>query len=74
MLTTYIEAARKRTRCECLPEDGHYFWDIPDLPGGWADGPTEADARAELRDVLEGWMALGLSLGHPFPTPKGIVN
>lgn len=72
MLTAYIHAALKRTRCERLPEDGRYFCDIPDLPGVWADGPTEADALAELRDVLEGWIALGLSLRHPFPILDGI--
>jgi predicted RNase H-like HicB family nuclease len=68
MLTAYIEAALHRTRCEWLANDNIYCCEIPELPGVWASGPTELDARAELRDVLEGWIALGLARRDPLPS------
>lgn len=71
MLTAYIQAALGRARCERLPEDGGYYCEIPDLPGVWADGTDEAEAHTELREVLEGWVALGLALHHPFPPLDG---
>ncbi len=72
MLAADIEAALQRTRCEWLANDSIYYCEIPELPGVWASGPTEVDARAELRDVLEGWIALGLALREPFPSLDGI--
>lgn len=71
MLTDYIQAALRRHRCEWLPDDGLHYREIPDLPGVWASGPDEASARTELQAVLEGWIALGLALHHPFPTLGG---
>ncbi len=72
MLTAYIRAALRRARCDWLPEDKTYYCQIADLPGVWANATTEADARAELQDALEGWIALGLALHHPFPVLDGI--
>lgn len=72
VLTAYIQAALRRARCEALPEDGGFSCEIADLPGIWADGTDEAEARAELQDVLEGWVALGLALRHPFPPLDGV--
>ena len=72
MPTEYIQAAMTRARCECLPDDGGNSCEIPDLPGAWADGEDEAAARSEPQGALEGWIALGLSLGHPFPALDGV--
>ena len=72
MLTEYIQAAMRRARCEWLPSSGSHYCEIPDLPGVWASGPDEAAARAELQEALEGWIALGLALRHPFPILDGV--
>lgn len=32
----------------------------------------EAIGRAQLQEVLEDWITLGLRLGHPLPTVDGI--
>lgn len=72
MLTAYIQAALRRARCEWLPDDKTYYCDISGLPGVWSTGATEADARDELRDVLEDWIAVGLTLHQDFPILDGI--
>ena len=72
MLTDYIQAALRRARCEWLADDGLFYCEIPDLPGVWASGQDETVARTELREVLEGWIALGLAMRHPFPPLDGI--
>jgi predicted RNase H-like HicB family nuclease len=46
----------------------------PTSPGVWADGEDEAAARSELQGALEGGIALGLALGHPFPALDGVEN
>jgi len=38
----------------------------------WATGPTPDACRAELQDVLEEWIALGLSQHHRLPAVDGI--
>ena len=72
MLTDYIQAALRRAKCEWLADDGLHFCNIPDLPGVWASGQDEAATLAELQEVLEGWIALGLALRHPFPPLDGV--
>lgn len=42
-------------------EDGTIFGSIPGFQGVWADAPTEHECRAELREVLEGWILLGMA-------------
>ena len=72
MLTEYIEAAMRRARCKVLPEDGDHFCEIPDAPGVWAHAETLEASRAELREVLEDWITLGLAMHHPLPVIDGI--
>ena len=72
VLTDDIQAALRRTRCEWLSDDGVWYCEIPELSGTWASSPDETAARAELRDALEGWIALGLALRHPFPKLDGV--
>jgi len=33
----------------------------------YANAPTLEECREELREVLEGWIVLGLRLGHKLP-------
>lgn len=70
MLTAYIQAAMQRATYEIL-EDGSFYGEIPGLQGVYASTATLETCRAELQDVLEGWIILGLRLGHPIPEIDG---
>ena len=72
MLTSYIGAAMRRARYEILP-DGTFYGEIPGFQGVYANAPTLEACRDELQEVLEGWLALGLRLGHTLPVVDGIT-
>lgn len=72
MSTDYIQTALRRARCEWLADDGLHYCEISDLPGVWASGEDEAATRAELHEVLEGWIALGSAMRHPFSPLDGV--
>jgi len=71
MLTEYIIAAMRRAVCEQL-DDGSIYCEIPVLPGVWSNADAEGEARAELQDVLEAWIALGLARNESLPAIDGI--
>ncbi len=71
MLTNYIRSAMRRATYEILA-DGSFYGEIPGLQGVWATAPTLEGCRDELREVLEGWIVLGLQMGHPLPIVDGI--
>jgi predicted RNase H-like HicB family nuclease len=71
VLTAYIEAAMRHARFDYLDDDREWYGEIPELPGVWATGATEAAARDELRSVLEDWLLVGLRLGHAIPPIDG---
>lgn len=72
MLTRYIEAGMDRARFEWLPETHVYYGEIPELPGVWATGDTIDECRDELREVLQDWIVLGLSIHSSLPVLDGI--
>lgn len=72
MLTEYIQAAMRRATYEILEDDGSFFGSIPDLDGVYSNAETLEACRDELRDVLEGWIILGLWLHHELPVVDGI--
>ena len=72
MLTDYIQAAMRQATYEILEDDGTYYWHIPACQGVWANAPTLEACREELQEVLEGWIALGLSMHHPIPPIDGV--
>ncbi|CAA9576615.1 MAG: hypothetical protein AVDCRST_MAG18-2625 [uncultured Thermomicrobiales bacterium] len=72
MLSAYIRATMARTTYKELDESGRYFFEIPELQGVWADADTIETGRAELQEVLEDWIALGLSMHQDFPILDGI--
>lgn len=72
MLTEYIRAAMHQATYELLPDGEGYYGDIAVLPGVWANGPSLELCREELRQALEGWVVLGLRLGHTLPVLAGI--
>ncbi len=70
MLTNYIRAALRQAHYEIL-EDRTYYGEIPGFQGVYANANTLEECRTQLREVLEGWMILGLRLGHRFPEVAG---
>lgn len=71
MLTKYIKAAMHRATYERI-EDGTFFAEIPEIEGLWANAETLKTCQDELQEVLEGWIILGLRLGHTLPIIEGI--
>ncbi len=71
MLTSYIQAAMEKARYEIL-DDGTYYGEIPGLQGVFANADSLEQCRKELQEVLEGWILLGLRLGHDLPEIDGI--
>lgn len=53
-------------------EDGTYYGEIEGLPGVLANAEGLEDCRDLLQEVLEGWIVLGLRLGHRLPSVDGI--
>lgn len=72
MLTKYIEATMHRATYELLEDDGTFYGRIPECQGVWAEAETLEACRDELLEVLEGWIVLGLRLGHTLPVIDGI--
>ncbi len=72
MLSEYINAALHQATYELLPDGEGYYGEIPELPGVWANGPTLELCREQLRNAPEGWVVLGLRLGHTLPVIAGI--
>jgi predicted RNase H-like HicB family nuclease len=66
VLSEYIQAAMQRAHHE-IPEDGTFYGEIPGFQGVFANAETLEDCREQLREVLEGWIVLGLRLGSPMP-------
>ncbi len=71
MISDYIHAAMRHVEVRYLAEDGSWYAEIPQLEGVWATATNEESLNVELRGALEGWIALGLRLGHPFPAIDG---
>jgi predicted RNase H-like HicB family nuclease len=71
MITRFIQAAMGRAKYEILA-DGSYYGEIPGFDGVLANALTLELCRQELQEVLEGWIVLGLRLGHAIPEVEGI--
>lgn len=55
-----------KARYEIL-EDGSFYGEIRGFQGVYANADTLEECREELQEVLEGWIILGLRMGHPLP-------
>ncbi|MDZ7288457.1 MAG: type II toxin-antitoxin system HicB family antitoxin [candidate division KSB1 bacterium] len=71
MLTDYIRAAMRKAVYEIL-SDGSFYGEIPGFQGVYANAATLEECREQLREVLEGWIILGLRMGHSLPVVDGI--
>ena len=72
MLNDYMDHALQHAQYEQI-EDGTYFGTIPGFEGLWSNGVTPQECVAELRDVLEGWILLGIAQHEPLPVVDGIT-
>ena len=66
MLTEYIRAAMRRATYEIL-SDGTFYGEIAGFQGMYANAETLEACREQLQEVLEGWIVLGLRMGHSLP-------
>ncbi len=71
MLTAYIQAAMRQARYEILQDDT-FYGEIPGFQGVYANDERLENCREQLREVLEGWIVLGLHLGHLLPVVDGV--
>jgi predicted RNase H-like HicB family nuclease len=53
-------------------DDQSFYGEIPGFQGVFANAETLEECREQLREVLEGWIVLGLRLGHPLPVVGGV--
>ena len=72
VLAKYIEAAMEYATFVIFVEDGTYYGDIYGFQGVWANADTLEECRKELAEVLEGWILLGIELGHEIPALPSI--
>lgn len=73
MLTRYVHSAMRRAQYEILEDDRSYFGRVPDLQGAWAKAGTIEECRAELQEVVEEWILLGLKRNDPLPVLDGVA-
>ena len=72
LLAQYMDVAMREAVYELLEDDGSHYGEIPCLPGVYANAESLEDCRVILREVLEGWIILGLELGHSIPVLHSI--
>jgi predicted RNase H-like HicB family nuclease len=51
--------------------DGAFIAEVPELPGCLADGPTRAEALANVEQIIQEWIETAHELGRPIPEPRG---
>lgn len=66
ILSDYLDRALAQAEYDKL-EDGTFFGRIPSCKGVVAFAATLRECEDELRSVLEGWVLVGLKLGHSLP-------
>ncbi|HDQ99148.1 MAG TPA: type II toxin-antitoxin system HicB family antitoxin [candidate division WOR-3 bacterium] len=70
-ITEYAEKALRKAEY-LKDENGVVIGRVPGASGFFAQGDSFEDARANLRDVIEGNVVLALQLGLPIPEIEGV--
>jgi len=70
-VSVYVQAALKRAEYE-QDENGVVIARVPGGGGFFSQGETFEEARDNLRDAIEGNLALALQLGLPIPALEGV--
>lgn len=71
-LDDYQAEAMRQAIYESMP-DGTVSGRIPPLASVWASAPTLAECRAELQEVLEGWIRQRLASDLNLPDLNGLT-
>ncbi len=66
MLNEYMDKAVGHAEYRRL-EDDTIFGSIPGFQGVWANANSASACATELREVLEGWLLLGIANHDPLP-------
>ena len=48
-------------------EDGGWVAEVPSLPGCVSQGETREEALRNVRDAIDGWIAVAIEHGDPVP-------
>ena len=72
MLNEYMNKAMQHAQYEQI-DDGTIFASIPTFEGLWANAPTQKECEKELREVLEGWILLGIAHHDDLPVVANIT-
>lgn len=67
MILEYIERALAHARYELIDDEEPYYGEIPELEGVYATGKTLEDCRANLKEVVDGWIIIRLRRGLSIP-------
>ncbi len=71
MIREYIDAALSHARYEMIEDEEPFYGEVPDLQGVWATGKTLEECRANLNEVIDGWILVRLSRGFTIPEIDG---
>jgi predicted RNase H-like HicB family nuclease len=66
-ISEYIDMAISRARFEEIKDEEPIYAEVPGLPGVWATGKTLEECRANLRDVIDGWIEVRKRRGLQIP-------
>lgn len=72
MISEYVQAALNETEYDWMEEESEYFAAPPSLPGAWATGKTVEEARAELAEVIEGYILIAVRFADELPDIGGV--
>ncbi|MDZ7721940.1 MAG: type II toxin-antitoxin system HicB family antitoxin [candidate division KSB1 bacterium] len=67
MITEYIDEALKRAHYEKINDQEPFYGEVKELKGVWASGITLEECRENLKEVIEGWILLGIKKGLSIP-------
>ena len=68
MIVDYINAALARAKYEKIDDARRpYYGEVTPLKGVWATGRTLEECRAQLVEVIEGWLIVRLRKGLAIP-------
>ncbi len=72
MFEEYLNAGMHLAQYELLEGDEGFYGFIPEAPGVYANAQTLEACRDLLREVLEGWVVLGIAHHHTLPELNGV--
>lgn len=72
VISGYLDSAMARAHYELIDGGATVYAEIASLPGVYATAATVEECRAQLGEVLEEWLLLGLAMHHPIPSVVGI--